>query len=158
MCKLQQLGVKGSLWTLIDDCHTDTFCSVAVNQKNSNWFPISQGVRQGGVLSTFLFLVFINDLLQELQNQNPNTGIHSIRSSNPALADDISCISYHHEVFNPFSTQLTTSLLDGDSNLTQANLMFYISLKQASTTVLFPGNLATTPLKFQNHIAILVFF
>lgn len=59
----------------------------------SNWFPISQGVRQGGVLSTFLYLVFINDLLQELQNQNPNTGIHSIRSSNPALADDISCIA-----------------------------------------------------------------
>lgn len=93
MCKLHQLGVKGSLWTLIDDCHTDTSCSVAVNQKNSNWFPISQGVRQGGVLSTFLYLVFINDLLQELQNQNPNTGIHSIRSSNPALADDISCIA-----------------------------------------------------------------
>uniref|UniRef100_A0A8W8LQ95 Reverse transcriptase domain-containing protein n=1 Tax=Magallana gigas TaxID=29159 RepID=A0A8W8LQ95_MAGGI len=93
MCKLHQLGVKGSLWTLIDDCHTDTSCSVAVNQKNSNWFPISQGVRQGGVLSTFLYLVFINDLLQELQNPNPNTGIHSIRSSNPALADDISCIA-----------------------------------------------------------------
>uniref|UniRef100_A0A8W8ISZ1 Reverse transcriptase domain-containing protein n=1 Tax=Magallana gigas TaxID=29159 RepID=A0A8W8ISZ1_MAGGI len=112
MCKLHQLGVKGSLWTLIDDCHTDTFCSVAVNQKNSSWFPISQGVRQGGVLSTFLYLVFINDLLQELQNQNPNTGIHSIRSSNPALADDISCISLsprgHQTLLNTaydFSTQ-----------------------------------------------------
>lgn len=48
MCKLHQLGGKGLLWTLIDDCHTDTFCSVAVNQKNSDWFPISQGVKARG--------------------------------------------------------------------------------------------------------------
>ena len=93
MFKLRHLGVTGSLWTLIDDCHSNTFCSVAVNQTNSDWFPVSQGVRQGGVLSTFLYLVFINDLLHELQNKCLNTGIYNIKTSNPTLADDISCIS-----------------------------------------------------------------
>jgi hypothetical protein len=93
MFKLRHLGLTGSLWTLIDDCHSNTFCSVAVNQTNSDWFPVSQGVRQGGVLSTFLYLVFINDLLQELQNKCINTGIYNIKTSNPTLADDISCRS-----------------------------------------------------------------
>lgn len=93
MCKLSRLGISGRLWTLIDDCHTNTSCSVVVNHINSSWFPVSQGVRQGGILSTFLYLVFINDLLHEIQNQCPNMGIYNIASSTPALADDISCIA-----------------------------------------------------------------
>uniref|UniRef100_A0A8W8I6Z4 Reverse transcriptase domain-containing protein n=1 Tax=Magallana gigas TaxID=29159 RepID=A0A8W8I6Z4_MAGGI len=93
MYKLHRLGVSGRLWTLIDDCHTGTSCSVVVNYTNSVWFPVSQGVRLGGILSTFLYLVFINDLLQEIQSQCSNTGIYNIVSSNPTLADDISCIA-----------------------------------------------------------------
>lgn len=93
MYKLHRLGVSGRLWTLIDDCHTSTSYSVVVNYTNSVWFPVSQGVRQGGILSTFLYLVFINDLLQEIQSQCSNTGIYNIASSNPTLADDIACIA-----------------------------------------------------------------
>ena len=68
MVKLHQLGVTGSLWTLIDDYHTNSFCSAVVNQINSDWFPVSQGVRQGRILSTILYLVYINALLQDLEN------------------------------------------------------------------------------------------
>lgn len=93
MYKLHKLGVKGRLWTLIDDCHVNTSCSVVSNQSYSDWFPVSQGVRQGGVLSTFLYLVFINDLLQELEEQSIHIGIYDIISSNPTLADDISLIA-----------------------------------------------------------------
>ena len=64
-----------------------------INQIISNWFPVSQCVRQGGVLSTFLYFAFINDLLHELQNKSTNTGIYNIKSSNPTLADDISCVA-----------------------------------------------------------------
>lgn len=49
--------------------------------------------RQGGVLSTLLYLVFINDLLQELEDQSIHIGIYDITSSNPTLADDISLIA-----------------------------------------------------------------
>lgn len=72
MYKLHRFGVSGRLWTLIDDCQTDTSCSVVVNYTNSVWFPVSQGVRQGGILSTFLYIVFINDL-QEIQSQCSKT-------------------------------------------------------------------------------------
>ena len=59
MCKLHNLGISGALWFLIND----TSFSVVANQTSSEWFPVSQGVRQGGVLSTFLYLVYIYDLL-----------------------------------------------------------------------------------------------
>lgn len=64
MYKLHRLGVSVRLLTLIDDCHTNTSCSVVVNQTRSSWFPVSQGVRQGGILSTLL--AFINTLSQEI--------------------------------------------------------------------------------------------
>ena len=41
--------------------------SVSLNRKLSQWFPVKQGVRQGGILSTFLYFVFVNDLLEEIQ-------------------------------------------------------------------------------------------
>ena len=51
--KLYKLGITGRAWTLIDDCHIDTKSSIVVNQVQSRWFDVQQGVRQGGVLSTF---------------------------------------------------------------------------------------------------------
>lgn len=67
MYKLHRLGVSVRLLTLIDDCHTNISWSVVLNQTRSSWFLVSQGIRQGGILSTLLYLVFINGLLQEIQ-------------------------------------------------------------------------------------------
>lgn len=75
MFKFHCLEVSGRLWSRMDDCHTNTSCSAVVNQTNPSWFPVSQRVCQGRILSTLLYLLFINDLLQEIQNLGPNIGI-----------------------------------------------------------------------------------
>lgn len=93
MYKLFQLGIKGKLWVLINDCHIDTKSAVVVNQCTSNFFSVTEGVRQGGVLSGLLYLVYINELLLQIENYNKNIGIYNITSCCPALADDISCLS-----------------------------------------------------------------
>ena len=46
-----------------------------------------------GVLSTFLYLVYIDDLINEIQMHTNNCGILSIPSSCPTLADDMSLIA-----------------------------------------------------------------
>jgi hypothetical protein len=66
---------------------------VIVNYQQSSWFPVEQGLRQGGYYSGFLCAVYINDLLNKLTQNNKNFGIHSITSSTPVLADDIACLS-----------------------------------------------------------------
>jgi hypothetical protein len=43
--------------------------SVSWNSKKSDELPVSNGVRQGGVLSPILFTVYIDDLLLELEKQ-----------------------------------------------------------------------------------------
>jgi hypothetical protein len=74
--------------------HYNTESAVIVNQTKSRWFPVQQGVRQGGVLLTFLYLVFINDLLDELQHLNANSPmVLNNNYHSPALADDIACIA-----------------------------------------------------------------
>lgn len=93
MVKLNKLGITGKLWSQINQCHQDTVTSIVVNQTRSEWFPTYQGVRQGDILSTFLYLVYINDLIRALQSGSPNTGILNIPSSCPSLADDLSVIA-----------------------------------------------------------------
>lgn len=92
MVKLRQLGVTEYLWTLIDDCHTNKFCSVAVNQINSGWFPVFQGVRQGGFFLPFSIQCILM-LFYRISKTCPNVGIFSVKSSNSTLADDIACIA-----------------------------------------------------------------
>ena len=57
------------------------------------FFPVLEGVRQDSVLSGLLYLIFINDLICEIEKCNQNIGIYSINCGAPALADDISCIA-----------------------------------------------------------------
>lgn len=95
MYKLHNLGIKGKLWQIIDDCQCNTVSAVIVNQKQSRWFDVHQGVRQGGVLSTFLYLVFVNELLDELEHCN-STSLKCVLDPqyvSPTLADDIACIA-----------------------------------------------------------------
>ena len=96
--KLYKLGITGRAWTLIDDCHIGTKSSIVVNQVQSRWFDVCQGVRQGGVLSTFLYLVYINDLIEDIQTNSNDSGILNIPCSNPTLADDLSLIAIYPRV------------------------------------------------------------
>ena len=64
-------------------------CCISLNRKRSRWFPIKQGVRPGSILSTFLYLVFMNELLDEIQNSRKGSCIVSTDSSCTAYVDDM---------------------------------------------------------------------
>ena len=52
-------------------------------------FNISRGTRQGGVLSPFLFLCFLNDLMNELCGSSFGLCINGINLTCPTVADDM---------------------------------------------------------------------
>lgn len=56
--KLNNIGIKGKLWMLIDDCHIYTKSAVIVNYQQSKWFHVEQGIRQGGRLIGFSIYSF----------------------------------------------------------------------------------------------------
>lgn len=76
--KLYQLGITGKVWRLIVNSYENLSSAVVVNSVQSGWFPIQQGVRQGGVQSGFYYLVFIDELLDQLTKSRHGAKIFDI--------------------------------------------------------------------------------
>jgi len=68
--KLHALGVRGKMLRVIANLYSSTEACVRVNNACTNTFSVDRGVRQGGVLSPLLFLVFINDILDRMKEAN----------------------------------------------------------------------------------------
>ena len=87
--KLKQNGISGKLLNLIKDFLTNRKQRVVLNGQFFSWADVDAGVPQGSILGPFLFLIYINDLTNDLS------------SSSKLFADDTSLLSV---VFNVDAT------------------------------------------------------
>ncbi|CAC5419971.1 unnamed protein product [Mytilus coruscus] len=95
--KLFEYVATGKLWLLLNNMYTDLSSAILSGGKLSTWFKLNRGVRQGSALSAKLYLIFINDLINELESSNKGEFLYDINSSSPVQADDISLIATNHE-------------------------------------------------------------
>ena len=96
LLKLNQNGISGNLLKLLHDFLSYRKQQVVLNGQHSSWDNINARVQQGSILGPLLFLIYINDLSNNL-------------SSNCKLfADDMSLFS----VVNNIHTSATTLSLD----------------------------------------------
>ena len=87
--KLQSNGVSGNLFQLIKSFLSGRFQRVLLNGQTSDWETIQAGVPQGSILGPLFFLIYINDLTDNL---NSNVKL---------FADDTSLFS---EICDPLET------------------------------------------------------
>ena len=85
MYKLKTLGICGNYYELIHSFLSDRHQKVALNGQSSKWSHVKVGVPQGSILGTLLFLVYINDLHEDLT------------MSAKLFADDTSLFSVVHD-------------------------------------------------------------
>lgn len=102
MYKLLKKGVTGRLGRVISRLLSGTQARVRFGDRESSYFPISLGVGQGDPLSTILFDIFIDDLLEELHSRPDEHGIpvngESVTCiSNLTYADDVNALSLSPE-------------------------------------------------------------
>ena len=89
MRRLYHMGVQDRHWILINDMHQNATSIVKWIGERSEPFEIHQGVRQGGILSSDLYKVHINPLLDRLQDSNLGIKIGNIYCASSACADDL---------------------------------------------------------------------
>ena len=122
--KLKQNGVSGSLLKLFEDYLSNRKQRVVLNGSASDYKDIRAGVPQGSVLGPLLFLIYINDLEENIKSQirffADDTMLFSTVEKNPAttaneLNQDLETISqwaYQWKMeFNPDPTKQATELL-----------------------------------------------
>jgi len=78
---------------LLINWYSKLHCAVRWNGVTGEWFLILCGVRQGGVLSPYLFSVYVNDLISELRHSGSGAHIGKLFMGCVLYADDIVLMS-----------------------------------------------------------------
>ena len=91
--KLFQTSVKRPLWAMIDDLYMNSAECIRWKGVDSDMYSVSQGVKQGGVLSPLLYKTYINDLLVSMRRAELGLQIGGIYLGTPTVADDVLLMS-----------------------------------------------------------------
>ena len=92
--KLWDIDVKGRMWRVMKKMYESSKSMVLLEGEKSDTFTIEEGVDQGCSLSPILFLVFVNDLLKEIEQTGLGIQLSSGKTVGGMLfADDFVGIS-----------------------------------------------------------------
>ena len=95
--KLQTANTETAYLRLLMDFYTDANSKVMWDGTLSNSIQLSQGVRQGSVLSPMLYNVYIDGLIKRLKAQGLGCNFNGRYAGVLALADDIALLSNSSE-------------------------------------------------------------
>ena len=62
------MGISGKLYNLLENYLSGRYQRVILNGETPSWRPVLAGVSQCSILDPLLFLVYINDLPNELKS------------------------------------------------------------------------------------------
>ena len=94
LLKLYRTGIDVMLFKAINNFFKNCFSCVKSQGLTSDWFPILQGTRQGQCISPYLYLVFINDIMNKIDNNPFSLMIGDIKRGCPTSADDMVILSF----------------------------------------------------------------
>ena len=110
-------GISGNLLRFLENYLRDRFQRVVLNGTTSNWRGLNAGVPQGSVLGPLLFLIYINDLTDNISSQmrlfaddsSLFTRVEGVDPTQIKIIEDLQTVSdWAHQwkmVFNPDITK-----------------------------------------------------
>ena len=121
--KLKCNGISGNLLNVLENYLHHRFQRVVLNGTNSDWRSIEAGVPQGSVLGPLLFLVYINDLTDNISseirlfadNSSLFTRVNGVDQTHAKLVQDLQTVTnwaYQWKmVFNPDLTKQAVGVI-----------------------------------------------
>ena len=98
MKKLQDRGINGKVLEIIKTLYLEDTASIKVGDTYSPPFKTNRGVRQGWVLSPLLFVLFLSDLQEILDDSKDNVKLDGETEISCLMwADDILILSETEE-------------------------------------------------------------
>ena len=91
--KLIKIGIRRELLKSLKALYTNLYSSVKVNDRQSLAFKVGRGVKQGCTLSPILFNIFINDLIEYLNEAVEGIEIGNTKINTLVFADDVVLIA-----------------------------------------------------------------
>ena len=131
--QLKSLGISGELYNLLENYLSDRFQRIILNRQFSSWKPILAGVPQGSILDPLHFLIYNNDLPNELKSNAKlfadDTSLFTLvkdKNESTSILNDILLISkwaYNWKMFfNPDPTKPAHELIFSKKNKSTPNL------------------------------------
>ena len=91
--KLLKNGIDGKFLKILKNSYSNMYSAIRLNGYYTEWFPVNSGVRQGDVLSSTLFGIYIDDLVQEIKDLNMGIHFEDVFINILLYADDVLLIA-----------------------------------------------------------------
>ena len=91
--KLMERQIPLVFLDIIVSWYNGLLCCVRWGDQHSDWFEVTAGVRQGGVLSPDFYCIYVNDLLQKLKSLNIGCHYLGVFAAAFFYADDMAIVA-----------------------------------------------------------------
>ena len=154
--KLKCYGVEGGILKLLENYLHNRKQRVLLNGQNSSWEDVNAGVPQGSILGPLLFLIYINDLPDNLvsvaklfaDDTSIFSTVHNINSSAEALNGDLSSI-------NDWAYQWRMSF-NPDPNKQANEVVFSRKKKPVQHPILYFNNAPVSTVLAHKHLGLVL--
>ena len=154
--KLKCMDISGEIYKLLENYLSGRFQRVVLNGQTSSWRPILAGAPEGSILGPLLFLIYINDLPNEL------------KSNAKLFADDTSLFTIvkdKNESANVLNNDLLLiskwaftwkMLFNPDPNKPAQEVLFSKKKKAESHPTISLNNIQVQRSSYQKHLGLIL--
>jgi hypothetical protein len=91
--KLDRAGIKGRMWKMCTRMYERVSARVKAGQDISEAWILTDGLKQGSVLSPIFFLIFVNDLVDAMKETNGGLVVNGIALPGLLFVDDVTAVA-----------------------------------------------------------------